>query len=132
MRSSEAFAQPIAMAATSGRVLSKVSITPAKPLATSISAWPSKFAAGTRQLIKLIVAVSDDLIPNLCSSRSTFIPGVPLVTTNDLMADRPSFYPELPKRPLHQHALQRSQNLLTIQNIIITVFGRSGTNRSGI
>ena len=91
MRSSEAFAQPIAMAATSGRVLSKVSITPAKPLAISISAWPSKFAAGTRQLIKLIVAVSDDLIPNLCSSRSTFIPGVPLVTTNDLMADRPSF-----------------------------------------
>ncbi|SSQ42979.1 Uncharacterised protein [Acinetobacter baumannii] len=91
IRSKEALAQPIAIAATNGRVLSKVSITPAKPFATSISGLPSKFSAGTRQSVKLITAVSEALIPNLCSSRSTFIPGVPLGTTNDLIAARPSF-----------------------------------------
>ena len=91
IRSKDALAQPTAMAATSGRVLSKVSITPAKPLATSISALPSKFAPGTRQSIKLIAAVSDALIPSLCSRRSTFMPGVPLGTTKDLIAARPNF-----------------------------------------
>ena len=83
-------AQPTAIAATSGRVLSNVSITPAKPLATSTSALPNKLAAGTRQSIKLIAAVSEALIPNLCSRRSTFMPGVPLGTTKDLIAARPN------------------------------------------
>ncbi|MCY1458320.1 hypothetical protein D9M71_756920 [compost metagenome] len=72
-------------------MLSKVSITPAKPFATSTSAFPKRFSAGTRQSIKLITAVSEALIPNLCSKRSTFIPGVPFGTTNDLIAARPSF-----------------------------------------
>ena len=80
-----------AIAATNGRVLSKVSMTPAKPLAMSTSALPSKFSAGTRQSMKLMTAVSEALIPNLCSRRSTFMPAVPLGTTKDLMAARPSF-----------------------------------------
>ena len=45
---------------------------------------------GTRQSSKMIVAVSDALMPSLCSRRSTRMPGVPFGTTNDLIAARPS------------------------------------------
>ena len=78
------------MAATNGRVLSKVAIAPAKPCLVSTSGDPRRFEAGTRQSSKRMVAVSDALMPSLCSSRSTVIPGVPLGTTNDLIAARPS------------------------------------------
>jgi hypothetical protein len=37
----------------------------------------------------MIVAVSEARMPSLCSSRSTRMPGVPLGTTNDLIAARP-------------------------------------------
>ena len=89
MRSREAWAQPTAIAATRGRVLSNVAIAPAKPWLVSISGEPRRFSAGTRQSSNRIVAVSEALIPSLCSSRSTVIPGVPFGTTNDLIAARP-------------------------------------------
>ena len=89
VRSSAALATPMAMPATNGRVLSKVSMTPAKPFCTSISGLPNKLAAGTRQSIKLIAAVSEALIPSFFSSRATLMPGVPCSTTNDLIAARP-------------------------------------------
>jgi hypothetical protein len=38
----------------------------------------------------MIVAVSEARMPSLCSSRSTRMPGVPLGTTKDLIAARPS------------------------------------------
>ena len=75
------------MAATSGRVLSKVCIAPAKP--ASMSGLPSRFSFGTRQLSKMIVAVSEERMPSLCSTRSTRMPGRSLGTTNDLMAAPP-------------------------------------------
>ncbi len=78
------------MPATSGRVLSKVCMTPAKPCSNSMSGAPSRFSFGTRQSVNRIVAVSDARIPSLCSSRSTAIPGVPFSTTKDLIAARPS------------------------------------------
>ena len=56
----------------------------------SISGEPRRFSVGTRQSSKRIVAVSDARMPSLCSSRSTSMPGVPFVTTKDLMAARPS------------------------------------------
>src|SRR5512139_635595 len=87
--SRDARAQPTAIAATSGRVLSKVAIAPANPCLTSISGLPSRFSFGTRQSSKRIVAVSEERMPSLCSRRSTFIPGVPLGTTKDLIAARP-------------------------------------------
>ncbi len=90
MRSSEARAQPTAMPATSGRVLSKVAIAPAKPDLSSISGEPRRSSAGTRQSVKVMAAVSEARMPSLCSSRSTFIPGLSLRTRNDLMAARPS------------------------------------------
>ena len=77
VRSSAARAQPTAIAATSGRVLSKVAIAPAKPCLTSTSGEPRRFSAGTRQSSNRIVAVSEARMPSLCSSRSTFMPGVP-------------------------------------------------------
>ena len=63
-------------------------MTPAKPFCTSTSALPSRFAAGTRQSLKLIEAVSEALIPSF-SRRVTVIPGVPFSTTKDLIAARP-------------------------------------------
>ena len=77
------------MAATIGRVLSKVSMTPAKPFSTSMSGLPSRFSRGMRTLSKRIAAVSDALMPSLCSSRSTVTPGWSRGTTKDLMAARP-------------------------------------------
>ncbi len=70
-------------------MLSKVAIAPAKPCLTSISGEPRRSSAGTRQSVKVIAAVSEARMPSLCSSRSTFIPGLPLRTTNDLIAARP-------------------------------------------
>ena len=70
-------------------MLSKVAIAPAKPCLVSISGEPSRFAAGTRQSVNVITAVSEARMPSLCSSRSTFMPGVPFWTTNDLIAARP-------------------------------------------
>ena len=79
------------MAATSGRVLSKVAMAPAKPCLGSTSGEPRRFSFGTRQLSKMIVAVSEALMPSLCSRRSTVMPGVPFSTTKDLIAARPRF-----------------------------------------
>ena len=81
---------PTAIAATTGRVLSKVSITPAKPLSTWISGLPSRLSFGMRTLSKRIAAVSDALMPSLSSSRSTVTPGYSRGTMNDLIAARPS------------------------------------------
>ncbi len=89
VRSSEARAQPTAIAATSGRVLSKVAIAPAKPCFGSTSGSPSRSSAGTRQSSKMITAVSEARMPSLCSSRSTRMPGLPFFTTKDLIAARP-------------------------------------------
>lgn len=57
----------------------------------SISAFPNRLLAGTRQSIKRITAVSEALIPSLCSKRSTVMPAVPLGITKDLIAERPNF-----------------------------------------
>ncbi len=64
-------------------------MTPAKLCSGSTSGEPSMFAAGTRQSVNRIVAVSDARMPSLCSSRSTTMPGVPFSTTKDLIAARP-------------------------------------------
>ena len=87
--SSAARATPTAIAATMGRVLSKVSITPAKPFSTWISGLPSRKSWGTRTLSKRMAAVSEALMPSLCSRRSTLTPGYSRGTMNDLMAARP-------------------------------------------
>ena len=77
------------MPATSGRVLSNVCMTPAKPRLGSISGLPSRFSLGTRQSSRRKLAVSEARIPSLCSSRSSFSPGLSRSTTNDLIAARP-------------------------------------------
>ena len=82
-------ATPTAIAATIGRVLSKVSITPAKPFSTSISGLPSRFSLGMRALSKRIAAVSEALMPSLCSRRSTVTPGWSRGTMKLLIAARP-------------------------------------------
>ena len=81
---------PTAIAATIGRVLSKVSMTPAKPFSTWISGLPSRLSLGMRALSKRITAVSEALMPSLCSRRSTVTPGCSRGTMNDLIAARPS------------------------------------------
>ena len=55
--SSEAFAQPTAIAATSWRVLSKVSMTPAKPLPTSISGLPRSGRSATAVIIPIALVL---------------------------------------------------------------------------
>src|SRR5215208_3667034 len=81
---------PTAIAATTGRVLSNVSMTPAKPLSTWISGLPSRLAFGMRALSNRITAVSEALMPSLSSRRSTVTPGCSRGTMNDLMAARPN------------------------------------------
>ena len=81
---------PTAIAATTGRVLSKVSITPAKPFSTWISGLPSRLSFGIRTLSKRMTAVSEALMPSLSSSRSTVTPGCSRGTMNDLIAARPN------------------------------------------
>ena len=78
------------MPATSGRVLSNVCMTPAKPFLVSISGEPSRFSLGTRQSSRMNAAVSEARIPSLCSRRSSFMPGFERSTTNDLIAARPT------------------------------------------
>ena len=74
MRSSAARAQPTAIAATSGRVLSKVAIAPAKPDFTSISGEPRRSSAGTRQSVKVMTAVSEARMPSFCSFFAIWMP----------------------------------------------------------
>lgn len=65
-------------------------MTPPKPLSIAlISGLPSRFSLGIRALSKRITAVSEALMPSLCSRRSTMTPGVSRGTTKDLMAARP-------------------------------------------
>ena len=78
------------MAATSGRVLSKVCMTPAKPFSTFTSGLPRMFSKGMRQSSKRISAVSEARMPSLCSSRATVTPGCSRGTTKDLIAARPA------------------------------------------
>ena len=65
-------------------------MTPAKPLSTWISGLPSRLSLGMRALSKRITAVSEALMPSLCSRRSTVTPGCSRGTMNDLIAARPS------------------------------------------
>ena len=93
--SSAARDAPIAIAATGGRVLSKVCMTPPnaflRPSASvASSALPRILVLGILQSLKLIAAVSDARMPSLCSSRVTSHPGVPFSTMKDLMAALPS------------------------------------------
>ena len=76
MSSRQARATPTAIPATSGRVLSKVCMTPEKPPLGAISGSPSRFSLGTRQSWSTKLAVSEARIPSLCSSRSSFSPGL--------------------------------------------------------
>ena len=69
-------ATPTAIPATSGRVLSNVCIAPANDFFVSISGLPSRSSLGTRQSSRMNAAVSDARIPSLCSSRSSFRPGL--------------------------------------------------------
>ena len=80
---------PTAIAATIGRVLSNVSMTPANPLSTLMSGLPSRFSFGMRALSKRMAAVSEALMPSLCSRRSTLTPGCSRGTMKDLIAARP-------------------------------------------
>src|SRR5712692_6373381 len=93
-KSSAARPTPIAIAATIGRVASKVVITSLKPLpprSRLTSAAPSIQSAGTRQLSKTIIAVSEARIPSLFSTRATVIPGVLCSTMKGLIPARPAF-----------------------------------------
>ena len=67
--SNAARAMPVAMAATPGRVRSRVIIASLKPLFSS----PSRFSAGTSVSLKVMVAVLDARWPILSSFLSTVI-----------------------------------------------------------
>ena len=93
--SSAARDTPMAIAATGGRVLSKVCMTPPKAFlrpsaSVATSALPRIFAFGMRQSLKLMAAVSEARMPSLCSRRVTSQPGVPFSTMKDLIAALPS------------------------------------------
>ena len=83
-------AQPTAIAATSGRVLSKVAIAPAKPWLVSISGEPRRFSAGHPAVLEPdrggVGGPDPELVlePLRRSSRAC-----PSGTTNDLIAARP-------------------------------------------
>src|SRR5208282_1634211 len=78
------------MAATIGRVASKVAITSLKPPSLRTSALPSRWSRGIRQLSKTIAAVSEARIPSLFSTRTTCMPDVLCSTTNGLIPGRPA------------------------------------------
>ena len=65
-------------------------MTPPKPCLVSISGLPSSASFGTRQSWRMKLAVSEARIPSLCSSRSSFRPGLSRSTMNDLIAARPT------------------------------------------
>ena len=81
---------PTAIAATMGRVLSKVFIAVRKPsVEVYFSSPPSKFSAGTLQFSKTSSAVSLARRPILSSMRPTENPGVPFSTTKARWPARP-------------------------------------------
>ena len=71
-----ALAPPTAIAAATGLVLSKVFITPLKPLVTLISGLPSILSLGILQLFKYTTHVSDARSPIFFSIFSTLKPGL--------------------------------------------------------
>ena len=82
---------PTALAATAGRLASKVFIAPLNPSPPCrISAPPSTLSYGTRTLSKCSATVSLERMPSLCSCLAMFTPGVRPSTTNDLMPARPA------------------------------------------
>jgi len=88
---------PTAIAATMGRLASKVAMAPLKPLSPLFfgsffltSADPSRLPGGTRQPSKRSVAVSEARMPIFFSQPITDMPGVLAGTTNDLMPPRPA------------------------------------------
>src|SRR5437016_1319497 len=90
-KSSAARPTPMALAATIGRVASKVAITPLKPsLVFGTSGLPRMLASGTRQSSNTSVAVSEALMPSLFSTFVTYMPAVPASTTKALMPARPA------------------------------------------
>ncbi len=93
--SSAARATPRAMAATIGRVLSKVCMTPPKAFlraasVSAISAEPSTWSRGIRHSVKESAAVSEMRRPILSSTRASCMPGLSRGTMNDLIAALPS------------------------------------------
>ncbi len=134
MRSSAARAQPTAIAATSGRVLSKVAMAPAKPCLTSTSGEPRRFSFGTRQFSKMIVAVSEARMPSLCSSRSTRMPGRAL--GDDERLDRGAAELAVERRPDDDvvGAVARGDvDLLAVDDVLVAVEdgGRLDVGRVG-
>ena len=133
VRSSDARAHPTAIAATSGRVLSKVAIAPAKPCLMSISGEPSRSSAGTRQSVKVITAVSEARMPSLCSSRSTLMPGVVLADHERL--DRRAAERLVERRPDHDRvrALAGGDvDLLAVDDVLVAVLHRGGGDVGGV
>ena len=93
VNSKAARAMPMALAATMGRVASKVFMAPLKPLLPRplcTSASPSKFSAGTRQLSRIMPAVSLARMPNFSSTLTMIAPGVPDSTTKGFIPARPA------------------------------------------
>ena len=77
------------MPATSGRVLSKVCITPEKPPLGAISGRRGGSPWGRGSPVSTKLAVSEARMPSLCSSRSSLSPGLSRSTTKLLIAARP-------------------------------------------
>ena len=89
--STHARANPTAIAATSGRVLSKVFMAVMKPsFVTYFSSPPRRFSSGTRQSSRTSSAVSLARRPILSSMRPMAKPGVPFSTTKARCPARPS------------------------------------------
>ena len=133
MRSSEARAQPTAIAATSGRVLSKVAIAPAKPCFASTSGEPSRLAAGTRQSSKRMVAVSEARMPSLCSSRSTRHAGRAL--RHDERLDRGAAQRLVERRPHHDGVgplAGGDVDLLAVEDVVVAVERRGRRDVGGV
>ena len=93
---------PQAMAATSGRVLSKVFIAVMKPSFDAyFSSPPSRLSAGTRQSSSTSSAVSLARRPIFSSILPTKKPGVPFSTTNARCPARPSVGSTVAKITVH-------------------------------
>ena len=85
-------------------------------------ALPSRFSLGTRQSSSAKSAVSEARMPSLCSSRSSFRPGLSRSTTNDLIAARPWLAVE--RRPHHDQlgaVAGGDEDLLAVEHVLVAV-----------
>ena len=131
--SSAARAIPTAIAATIGLVLSKVSMTPAKPFSTLISGLPSRLSLGMRAFSNRSTRGVRSFDAELVLEALDRDAGV--LARNDERLDRRAAHGLVQRRPHHDVGGARAggdEDLLAVDHVLIAVERGGGRDRGRV